>query len=122
MAAILIDLIKSRGCVGAFCRQTGLLLLATEGLSIARPLSKVNWISVECGLKTLPGPRPGLIGMKLAKRKVTELVPQGSRDRCRGVLVGRHHLFMKTDWVQGLWGEMPARYFLRERATRKRGP
>lgn len=37
----------------------------------------------ECGLKTLPGLRPGLIGMKLAKRKVTELVLQGSRDRCR---------------------------------------
>lgn len=35
-------------------------------------------------MKTLAWLRPGLIGMKLAKREVTELVVQGSRDRCRG--------------------------------------
>lgn len=35
-------------------------------------------------MQTLLWLRPGLIGMNLAKRKVTELVVQGSRDRCRG--------------------------------------
>lgn len=37
-------------------------------------------------LETLPGLRPGLIGMKLAERKVAELSVQGSRDRCRSLV------------------------------------
>lgn len=72
-------------------------------------------------MKILPGLRPDLIDMKLAKTEVTELVPQGCRDRYRRPGRQTSHV-SKTDWIQGHWAEMPAGYFLRERASWKRRP
>lgn len=72
-------------------------------------------------MKILPGLRSDLIDMKLAKREVSELVAQGCRDRCRRPGGQTSHDY-KIDWIQGHWAEMPVRYFLRERASRKSRP